>query len=287
MRPQANQEISGPATAFPAAAGATIENATGTERKPMKITVERGAFLKALSHVQSVVERRNTIPILSNVLLEADRGSLSLTATDMEIAIVEKVAADVAKPGALTAPAHTLYDIVRKLPEGAEVELGFGNEGQRLTLASGRSRFTLSVLPRDEFPAMLGGAFPHSFEIPAPELRTLIDRSSFAISTEETRYYLNGIFLHVIESGGVSVLRAVATDGHRLARMEIPLPEGHNAFAAVFEGCQARTGFVGFGALVGVIAQHALVGFQRFRLAQLFVAVAHFDQRLGGHRPVG
>jgi DNA polymerase-3 subunit beta len=192
----------------------------------MKLTIERAALLTSLAHTQNVVERRTTIPILSNVLLEADRGALSLTATDMEIAIVEKVAADVAKPGALTAPAHTLYDIVRKLPEGAEVELGFGNEGQRLTLASGRSRFTLSVLPRDEFPAMLGGAFPHSFEIPAAELRTLIDRSSFAISTEETRYYLNGIFLHVIESGGVSVLRAVATDGHRLARVEMPCPAG-------------------------------------------------------------
>ena len=192
----------------------------------MKLTIERAALLKSLAHVQSVVERRTTIPILSNVMMEAGEGALSLTATDMDIAIVEKVTAEVDQAGAVTAPAHTLYDIVRKLPEGAQVALAHGGDGGRLTLNAGRSRFTLACLPASEFPMMAGGDLPHCFDLPAGELRALIDRTSFAISTEETRYYLNGIYLHVVDSDGLSVLRAVATDGHRLARVEMPCPSG-------------------------------------------------------------
>lgn len=199
----------------------------------MKLTIERAALLKSLAHVQSVVERRTTIPILSNVMMEADGGKLSLTATDMDLAVVEKVAADIGGGGATTAPAHTLYDIVRKLPEGAQVELAYGGEGERLTLTAGRSRFTLSCLSTDEFPVMSSGELPHGFGLPAGELRSLIDRTGFAISTEETRYYLNGIYLHVTESDGVAVLRAVATDGHRLARVEMPRPEGADGMPGV------------------------------------------------------
>jgi DNA polymerase-3 subunit beta len=192
----------------------------------MKLTIERAALLKSLAHVQSVVERRNTIRILSNVMMEADEGTLSLAATDMDLAITEKVPADVAGAGTTTAPAHTLYDIVRKLPEGAQVELAYGEGGEQLVLTSGRSRFTLSCLPADEFPVMAAGELPHRFELSGGDLRSLIDRTSFAISTEETRYYLNGIYLHATESDGMPVLRAVATDGHRLARVEMPRPEG-------------------------------------------------------------
>lgn len=192
----------------------------------MKFTIERAALLKSLAHAQSVVERRTTIPILANVMLSATGDALSLTATDMDIAIVEKTPATIRAKGATTAPAHTLYEIVRKLPEGAEVEITLGEEGARLAIKSGRSRFTLASLPPEEFPMMTGGEFPHRFVLPAAELRTLIDRSSFAISTEETRYYLNGIYLHVTESGKVPVLRAVATDGHRLARVEMARPQG-------------------------------------------------------------
>ncbi|WP_142850603.1 DNA polymerase III subunit beta [Telmatospirillum sp. J64-1] len=192
----------------------------------MKLTIERAALLKSLAHVQSVVERRNTIPILSNVKLEGRAGQLSLNATDMDLDILEAVPADIAEPGTITAPAHTLYDIVRKLPEGSQVELEqSGGDGQ-MTLRSGRSKFTLSCLPVEDFPVMSGGELPHSFTLAAEELKALIDRTKFAISTEETRYYLNGIFLHATESNGVPVLRAVATDGHRLARIEVPLPEG-------------------------------------------------------------
>lgn len=192
----------------------------------MKITIERGQLLKVLTHVQSVVERRNTIPILSNVKFEAPDGQLSLNATDMDIEIVETVDADVAAPGSTTAPAHTMFDIVRKLPEGAQIELDCTGDDGQLTLTSGRSRFSLTCLPTEDFPVMADGDMPHSFSVSAGDLTTLIDRTRFAISTEETRYYLNGIYLHESERDGVAVLRAVATDGHRLASVELPLPDG-------------------------------------------------------------
>ena len=179
--------------------------------------------MKSLGHVQSVVERRNTIPILSNVRLDAGEGYLSLNATDMDLDIVDKGDADVSQPGATTARAQTLYEIVRKLPEGSQVEFDSDGEGQ-LLLKSGRSRFTLTCLPTDDFPVMSGGEMEHKFSLPASEIRSLIDRTRFAISTEETRYYLNGIYLHAAERNGSKVLRAVATDGHRLASVEGPLP---------------------------------------------------------------
>ena len=192
----------------------------------MKLTIERAALLRALGHVQSVVERRNTIPILSNVLLRAEDGELALSATDMDLEMVASVAAQVARKGATTAPAHTLYDIVRKLPEGAQVELDAGGDKGSMTLRSGRSTFTLACLPPEDYPLMAGGDLPHNFMLSAGDLKRLIDRTRFAISTEETRYYLNGIYLHAAKSDDVPMLRAVATDGHRLARMEMPLPEG-------------------------------------------------------------
>jgi len=193
----------------------------------MKITVERGAFLKALSHIQSVVERRNTIPILSNVMIEAAKGRLKLTATDLDIEIVESLTADVLRNGAATAPAHMLYDIVRKLPEGAQVQAELlSSEGGRLSVSSGAVRFELACLPKEDFPQMTSGTLPHKFRLPASDLKRLIDKTRFAISTEETRFYLNGIFVHVAKDGKTKALRAVATDGHRLARFELDLPDG-------------------------------------------------------------
>ena len=192
----------------------------------MKFKAERATLLKALAHIQSVAEKRNTIPILANALIAAKGGTLSFTATDMEIAIVEEVAADVSRDGATTAPAATLYEIVRKLPEGAEIEIEMANEGAQLTLRAGRYSTSLVTLPTDDFPSMTAGQLPHRFQLSGLALRGLIDRTRFAISTEETRYYLNGIYLHAVESGGVHVLRAVATDGHRLARVEEPIPDG-------------------------------------------------------------
>jgi DNA polymerase-3 subunit beta len=200
----------------------------------MKFTVERAVLLKALAHVQSVVERRNTIPILANVLLAAQDGSLRLTATDMEIAVVEEVpGVQVTRPGRTTAPAATLYDIVRKLPEGAKVELDHAGGEAPLKLRAGRFHTDLAVLPVDDFPSMTEGKLPHQFSLPAGQLRDLVDRTRFAISTEETRYYLNGIYLHATESEGTPVLRAVATDGHRLARVEEALPDGAGGMPGV------------------------------------------------------
>ena len=191
----------------------------------MKLTIDRAALLKALGHVQSVVERRNTIPILSNVKLESKPAELHLSATDMDLEVLEKVGATVATPGSATVPAHTLYEIVRKLPDGSEVKLD-ATGGDRLTLVCSRSRFTLACLPVEDFPLMAGGDLGHQFQLAAGSLRSLIDRTRFAISSEETRYYLNGIFLHATARDGVDVLRAVATDGHRLASVEVPLPDG-------------------------------------------------------------
>jgi len=192
----------------------------------MKLTIDRTALLRSLAHVQSVVERRNTIPILSNVLVEAKGDRLSLTATDMDLAIVEQTAANVQTPGAATVPAHTMYDIVRKLPDGAEVQMELASDGGQVALKAGRSRFTLATLPKEDFPATAGGELPHRFPLSAVDLRGLVDRTRFAISTEETRYYLNGIYVHAFTTGKQKSLRAVATDGHRLARVEMPLPEG-------------------------------------------------------------
>ncbi len=197
-----------------------------TEDFAMKLSIERASLLRSLNHVQSVVERRNTIPILSNVMIKADDGMLSLATTDMDLEINESVAAKVKDGGATTVPAHTLHDIVRKLPEGSDVELALNGEGTQMTVKAGRSKFKLSCLPITDFPEIGAGELPTSFSIPAADMRALIDRTKFAMSTEETRYYLNGIYLHEAEQEGVKVLRAVATDGHRLARFEMPLPEG-------------------------------------------------------------
>ncbi|WP_183999539.1 DNA polymerase III subunit beta [Sphingomonas kyeonggiensis] len=197
----------------------------------MKATIERATLLRGLSHVQSVVERRNTIPILSNVLIEAQPGgALRLMATDLDLQIDETIAAAVDQPGAITVPAHTLFDIVRKLPEGAQVELS-ASEG-RITVNAGRARFTLSTLPRDDFPMIAEGELPTVFELPAETLKQIIDKTRFAISTEETRYYLNGIYLHVVDEA-TPVLRAAATDGHRLARVTVARPDGADAMPGV------------------------------------------------------
>jgi DNA polymerase-3 subunit beta len=191
----------------------------------MKVTLERNNLLKSLGHVHRVVERRNTYPILANVLLKASDGRVDLRATDLDIEVTENVPAMVGTAGTTTVPAHTLYEIVRKLSDGAEVRLETTG-GDQMTLSSGRSRFNLACLSPDSFPDLKSGTFSHTFSMPAATLRELIERTQFAISNEETRYYLNGIYLHTLESGGATVLRAVATDGHRMARAETAAPDG-------------------------------------------------------------
>jgi DNA polymerase III subunit beta len=192
----------------------------------MKVTLERTALLKALSHVHRIVERRNTIPILSNVLIEAADGRMTLKATDLDLEATESAPAEVGQAGSTTVPAHVLYDITRKLPEGAQVSLEMSGETGQMLVRSGRSKFFLQALPASDFPDLTTGEFAHRFLLPAIELKRLIDNSQFAISTEETRYYLNGIYFHTVEVDGKMLLRAAATDGHRLARVETPAPEG-------------------------------------------------------------
>jgi DNA polymerase III subunit beta len=192
----------------------------------MKVTIERSVLLKALGHVHRIVERRNTIPILANVLIEAEDGKLALKSTDLDLEASEQAPADVAQSGATTVAAHVIYDIVRKLPEGAQVSLEISGETGQLLVRSGRSRFFLQALPASDFPDLTSSAFPHAFSLPAVELKRLIENSQFAISTEETRYYLNGIYFHTVDVDGRPTLRAVATDGHRLARVEAPAPLG-------------------------------------------------------------
>ncbi|WP_140984228.1 DNA polymerase III subunit beta [Asticcacaulis tiandongensis] len=200
----------------------------------MQLIIERGALLKALGHVQSVVERRNTIPILSNVLLSAEGSQVSLSATDLDMEMVDVADAIVSVPGQITASAHTLYEIVRKLPEGADVELRYETgEDPRLTVQAGRSRFALPVLPAGDFPVMSADHEGVTYSLLKEDLKRLIDKTRFAVSTEETRYYLNGLYLHTITEDGSAYLRAVATDGHRLALAEIPAPDGSVGGAGV------------------------------------------------------
>ena len=192
----------------------------------MKVTVERAELLKSLGHVHRVVERRNTIPILANVLIKADRGKLSMKATDLDLEVTETLAAETATAGSTTVPAHMFYDIVRKLPEGAQIVIEGSGDRAVLSLRAGRSRFTLQTLPESDFPDLAAGEMTHSFKLAAADLKRLIDKTQFAISTEETRYYLNGIYLHTAGTAKAATLRAVATDGHRLAQVELPLPQG-------------------------------------------------------------
>jgi DNA polymerase-3 subunit beta len=198
---------------------------TAGVRTTVKVTIERGTLLKALSHVQSVVERRNTIPILSNVLLRADGGTLSLTATDLDIEIIEKVPADTEQSGGATTAASVLFDIVKKLPDGGQVQLEKTGTG-RLKVTAGTSEFALAILPEDDFPSLPQAEDGQRFHVGTDELARLIDKARFAMSQEETRYYLNGIYMHAYEEEGHASLRAVATDGHRLARLDSKLPQG-------------------------------------------------------------
>jgi len=197
----------------------------------MRIAVDRASLLRSLGRVHRIVERRNTIPILSNVLIEARSyeagGSILLKSTDLDLEVTEETAAEVSQAGAATVPAHLLYDIVRKLPDGSEVALSLSEDGKFVSVVAGRSNFQLESLPRDDFPELSAEGFSHNFELSANQLKYLIDSTQFAVSTEETRYYLNGIYLHVpaAEEGQAAVLRAVATDGHRLASAELAAPE--------------------------------------------------------------
>lgn len=199
----------------------------------MKFAIERAALLKAVAQAQSVVERRNTIPILANVLIEAEGDQVSFRATDLDIEVVDQAPAKVERAGATTVSAVTFHEIVRKLPDGALVTITDDGASGRMSVDAGRSNFSLATLPKEDFPVMASSEYEANFAAPAPILRRLFDKSKFAISTEETRYYLNGVYMHVSDLDGKQVLRCVATDGHRLARIDADLPEGAGSMPGV------------------------------------------------------
>lgn len=199
----------------------------------MKFSIERSELLKAVGQAQSVVERRNTIPILANVLIEAEGDTVSFRATDLDIETVNKAPAKVERAGATTVSAVTLHEIVRKLPDGALVTLTDDGASGRITVDAGRSTFSLATLPKEDFPVMAATEYSANFAADAPVLRRLFDKSKFAISTEETRYYLNGVYMHVAAGDDGNVLRCVATDGHRLARIDAALPDGAESMPGV------------------------------------------------------
>lgn len=210
-----------------------MENAAQQNNAPLDLTnenssnmlgftIERSNLIKSLSKLQSFVEKRNTIPILSNIKIASNQAGLNLTVTDMDLVASEEIEAKIQNEGSITVPANTLYDIVRKLPEGSQIKAELDAESSRVLVTSGNSKFTLSYLPADEFPVMSEGELSHTFTLKAKEFLNLIDKTKFAMSTEETRYYLNGVYFHNVEEKIV----AVATDGHRLAKVEIDAPEG-------------------------------------------------------------
>ena len=199
----------------------------------MKFKIERTHLFSALSHIQNAVEKKNTIPILSNVLISCENSNLFLTATDLDLSMVEIVSAEISAEGATTTPAHLLYEIVRKLPDGSQIEVFTDNDKSQIVMKSGRSKFSLPCLSKEEFPVVSNEDLPHNFNISSKDLKKLLDKTRFAISTEETRYYLNGVFFHRPDKIESPVLRGVATDGHRLAYTDCALPEGASEMPSV------------------------------------------------------
>ena len=192
----------------------------------MEIKANSSDLLKALNHIHGIVEVRHTLPILSNIVLSAENNELSLSSTNLDIFCSDKIDAEIVNSGEISVPAITFFEIVKRLPSGSDVILSMGDEDTELILKCGRSKFNLSTLRTEDFPILSDKDLSTNFVISANELSRMIDKTKFAISNEETRYYLNGIFFHKAESNSIKFLRAVATDGHRLAQYDIPLPQG-------------------------------------------------------------
>jgi DNA polymerase-3 subunit beta len=179
----------------------------------MKFSIARESFLKPMQTIVGVVERRQTLPVLSNILMSVSQNTLSMTATDLEVEMVARVELEDSEAGDVTIPARKIVDICRALPEGAQVNLVFDQEKDRVLVHSGRSRFTLATLPVSDFPSLDEFASQFTFEIPQQILKRLIDKTHFAMAQQDVRYYLNGLLLEINKNA----VRCVATDGHRLA----------------------------------------------------------------------
>src|SRR6478736_3787261 len=183
----------------------------------MRFSLPREALLKPLQQVVNVVERRQTLPVLANLLVQVEDGRLSMTGTDLEVEMVSRAAVDEAQPGEVTIPARKLFEIVRALPDGAKVAIS--QTGDKVTVQAGRSRFTLATLPANDFPAIEDLELVERVRVSEAALKELIERTAFAMAQQDVRYYLNGLLLDLKDDS----LRCVATDGHRLALCEAAL----------------------------------------------------------------
>ena len=192
----------------------------------MEFKINSTDLLKALSHIHGIVEVRHTLPILSNIILEAKDDKLILSSTNLDIYCSDKIKAEVLQSGEVSVSAVTFFEIIKRLPSGSEVLMMMEEGENEIRLTCGRSKFNLSTLKTDDFPIISDSDLSTNFVLSADELIRIIDKTKFAVSNEETRYYLNGIFLHKAERNSIQFLRAVATDGHRLAQYDIPLPQG-------------------------------------------------------------
>ncbi|MCR5194678.1 MAG: DNA polymerase III subunit beta [Alphaproteobacteria bacterium] len=196
----------------------------------MEFSVFRQVLIRALGHMQSIVEKRATLPILMNVKLEV-ADDLILSATNVDLELVEHVAADVTLAGKTTVPVQMLYDIVRKLPEDSEIS--FKQSGDSLVVSSGRAVFHLPTLPAENFPAMAGSNLTTKFQMTTGDLAHLINQTKFAIPTDDVRYHLGGIFFHIANDDGVNKLTAVATDAQRMALCAMAAPAGSSEMPSV------------------------------------------------------
>ena len=191
----------------------------------MKLQLSKSNFVKSLSFVQNIVESKSTIPILANVLLEAKQGRLNISATDMDITIFDKIKINnIESEGSTSVPAQTLYSVIKELPDDNPIDLSYDQNNKKLHLMSSKSKFVFSCLSTDEFPISPVETFKTSFDLEPDTLKEIIDKTYFASSNEETRYYLNGLYIHTASSNNKNYLRAVATDGHRLAQYQISAP---------------------------------------------------------------
>ncbi len=192
----------------------------------MEFKLNSTDLLKCLNHIHGIIEVRHTLPILSNIIIKAEENLVNLSSTNLDIYCTESINADVNTNGETSVPAATLYEIVKRLPSGSEVHFSYKDQESLLLLNCGRSKFKLSTIKTDDFPVINDNDLNINFVLTAQELSRMIDKTKFAISNEEARYYLNGIFFHKAEKNNIHFLRAVATDGHRLAQYDIPLPQG-------------------------------------------------------------
>tara|TARA_B100000963_G_scaffold294683_1_gene265358 strand:+ start:33 stop:1148 length:1116 start_codon:yes stop_codon:yes gene_type:complete len=183
----------------------------------MKFKIARSNFFKTLSHLQGIVDKKNSLPILSNILIEAENNILTLSSTDMDISIIEKIDCNVLEDGSTTINSQILYDIVRKIDDNSEIEI-ISNDGKMLTLRADGSRFSLACLPKEDFPIIDQDNSGNTIKINSQIIFKLIDKTKFAISNEETRYFLNGLYFNITKDHNNSVVTLVGTDGHRLAK---------------------------------------------------------------------